>query len=278
MQYKIVAVRLPEKAYKELEERAKKLGFQLVSDYVRAIILKELGKAKPPLIEELEFRLTRIEEGEIPPKLYERIWKIVLSALEEEGVGKLSVEELKPILEKWLDTLTSRIDRRVQDLINPYTARVSEVLRRIAELHERIENLEERIKQIEERIREQKAPPRQLQPYQEKRKTGIERLKEQGVVFESELYRLRNRDAFFDYLARSGAKIIEAKGERIAVDPEFWEKFTIKLLEEISTSNEDEIKILLTKQEYKLFQKLKESGLLYYDSISKKWKLVEPIT
>lgn len=277
MQYKIVAIRLPEKAYKELEERAKKLGFQLVSDYVRAIILKELGKAKPPLIEELEFRLTRIEEGEIPPKLYERIWKIVLSALEEEGVGKLSVEELKPVLEKWLDTLTSRIDRRVQDLINPYTARVDEVLRRIAELHERIENLEERVKQIEERIREQKTPPRQLQPYQEKRKTGIERLKEQGVVFESELYRLRNRDAFFDYLARSGAKIIEAKGERIAVDPEFWEKFTIKLLEEISTSNEDEIKILLTKQEYRLFQKLKESGLLYYDSISRKWKLVEPI-
>ncbi len=277
MQYKIVAIRLPEKAYKELEERAKKLGYQLVSDYVRAIILKELGRAKPPLIEELESRLTRIEEGEIPPKLYERIWKIVLSALEEEGVGKLSVEELKPVLEKWLDTLTSRIDRRVQDLINPYTARVDEVLRRIAELHERIENIEGRVKQIEERIREQKIPSRQLQPYQEKRKTGIERLKEQGVVFESELYRLRNRDAFFDYLARSGAKIIEAKGERIAVDPEFWEKFTIKLLEEISTSNEDEIKLLLTKQEYRLFQKLKESGLLYYDSISKKWKLVEPI-
>ncbi len=269
MKHKLVVIRIPEEAYKELEERAKRLGYQLVSDYVRSIIMKELGKAKPPLIEELESRLSKLEEGEIPPKLYERIWKIALSAIEESpSQGTLTVDELKPLLEKWLDTLMSRIDRRVQDLINPYTARIDEVYRRLAEIQERLEELEEKTKQLEEKMKEYK--PRQV----EKRKTGIERLKEQGVVFESELYRLRNRDAFFDYLARSGAKIVEAKGERIALDPEFWERFTHKL-SEITTSNEDEIRILLTKQEYKLFEKLKESGLLYYDSKSRRWKLVE---
>ncbi len=268
MKHKLIVVRIPEEVYKELEERAKRLGYQLVSDYVRSIIMKELGKAKPPLIEELESRLSKLEEGEIPPKLYERIWKIALSAIEESPQTTLTVDELKPVLEKWLDTLMSRIERRVQDLVNPYTAKIDEVYRRLAEIQEKLEEIEEKTKQLEEKIKEYK--PRQV----EKRKTGIERLREQGVVFESELYRLRNRDAFFEYLARSGAKIIEAKNERIALDPEFWEKFTHKL-SEITTSNEDEIKILLTKQEHKLFEKLKESGLLYYDSKSRKWKLVE---
>lgn len=277
MQYKMIAIRVPEEVYRELEDRARRLGYQLVSDYVRSIILKELGKAKPPLIEELEARLTKIEEGEIPPKLYERLWKMVLSILEETRSEQLSVEDIKPLLEKWIETLTSRIDRRVQDLVNPYTARIDEALRKIADLHEKLEELEEKIRQLEEKLKEHRPPARQQQAYQEKRKTGIERLREQGVVFESELYRLRNRDAFFEYLARSGAKIIEAKGERIAVDPSFWDKFVTKLLEEITTSNEDKIKLLLTKQEYRLFQKLKESGLLYYDSTSRRWRFVEPI-
>lgn len=277
MQYKMIAIRVPEEVYKELEDRARRLGYQLVSDYVRSIILKELGKAKPPLIEELEARLTKIEEGEIPPKLYERLWKMVLSILEETRSEQLSVEDIKPLLEKWIETLTSKIDRRVQDLVNPYTARIDEALRKIADLHEKLEELEERIRQLEEKLKEHRPPVRQQQAYQEKRKTGIERLREQGVVFESELYRLRNRDAFFEYLARSGAKIIEAKGERIAVDPSFWDKFVTKLSEEITTSNEDKIKLLLTKQEYRLFQKLKESGLLYYDSTSRRWRFVEPI-
>ncbi len=274
MAQKVIAIRVPEDVYREIVERAKREGYELISDYIRTLILRELGRTPPPLIKDLDRRLSKLEEGELTPKLYDRIWKLVLSALEEHGVSGLTAETIKPILEEWLKSLLARIDRRVQDLVNPYTARIDELMRKIAELYERIEQLETELKEIKKKISEQRPP---YTARKAERKTGIERLREQGVVFESELGRLRNRDAFFDYLSRQGAKIISVRGERVAIDPEFWEKFKRKVFEELSTSNEDEIKLLLTKQEYKLFIKLKESGLIYYDSTIRKWRSVEPL-
>ncbi len=273
MSQKVIAIRVSEEVYKEIVERAKREGYELVSDYIRTLILRELGRTPPPLIKDLDRRLSKLEEGELPPKLYDRIWKLVLSAIEEQGVSDLTAESLKPILEKWLESLLARVDRRVQDLVNPYTAKVDELMRKIADLYERIEQLEAEIKDFKKKLSEQ----RSYTSRRTERKTGIERLREQGVVFESELGRLRNRDAFFDYLSRQGAKIINVRGERVAIDPGFWEKFKRKVFEELSTNNEDEIKLLLTKQEYKLFIKLKESGLMYYDSTVRKWCSVEPL-
>lgn len=273
MSQKVIAIRVSEDVYKEIAERAKREGYELISDYIRTLILRELGRAPPSLIKDLDRRLGKLEEGELPPKLYDRIWKLVLSALEEQGANFLKVESLKPVLEEWLESLLTRIDRRVQDLVNPYTAKIDELMRKVADLYERIEQLGAEVQDLKKKLSGQ----RPYMPRKTERKTGIERLREQGVVFESELGRLRNRDAFFDYLSRQGAKIINVHGERVAIDPAFWEKFKKKVFEELSTSNEDEVKLLLTKQEYRLFIRLKESGLIYYDSTVKKWRSVEPL-
>jgi metal-responsive CopG/Arc/MetJ family transcriptional regulator len=40
---RIVALKLPDDVYRELERKAKRLGYSLVSDYVRDIIMRELG-------------------------------------------------------------------------------------------------------------------------------------------------------------------------------------------------------------------------------------------
>ncbi len=239
---KTIIIKVPYEIYLRLRERSKAEGYNLLSDYVKAIILKELG------LEPYASRLDMIEE---------RISKI------EESVKEA----------KYIDTdkIENKILRKVQDLINPVSAEITKLSNRIADLVERIEKIEDKIEEIEKKL----AKPVEAKPAREThRKTGIERLREEGVLFESELKWLRNKDRFFAYLEREGAKIIEAAGERIAVDIDFWEKFKRKMFKEITTSSEDQIKIVLNKTEYKLFQKLKNSGLIYYDSTEHKWKPV----
>jgi len=241
---KTVIIKLPYEVYLRLIERSRVEGYRLVSDYIRSIIMKELGlETYPSRIDRIEARLDQLEK---------RIKE--LAALD-------------------YSRLESRILRKTQDLVNPVSAELSKLSNRLAEVIEKLEDIEGRIGDLEKKVtrlsevsRERRETPH--------RKTGIERLREEGVIFESELRWLRNKDRFFAYLEREGAKIIEAKDERIAVDPDFWNKFTRKLFEEISTSNEEQIKIVLSKAEYKLFTKLKESGLIYYDSTSRRWKPV----
>ncbi len=174
-----------------------------------------------------------------------------------------------------LERLYSRLERRVQDLINPFTAKVDEVLRRTAELHSRVEELEQRMTGLEERLKEEK--PRA--PRRGRRKSATERLREQGAVFEEDVQWLRNRDAFFDKLRREGALILETQTGRVAVDPEFWRRF-VSRLSRIRSKSEDEIlgKGMLSAQEYRLFNKLKSSGLIYYEEDKKRWAVVEDLT
>lgn len=238
---KIIAIKLPSDVYDKLVLKSKIEGYKLVSDYIRNIIYRELG---------LEYEASRIER------------------LEKE------IRDLRKILDELsVDKIYSRVLRKIQDMINSISAESTKALQRIAELSERIDEIESRITSIEQKVEhalEARAPYKAV----EHRKTGLERLKEEGVLFESELKRLRDRDRFFAYLERGGAKIIEAAGERVAIDRDFWENFKYKLFNEITTNNDDYIKTILSKQEYRLFVKLKESGLIYYDSIEKRWKPV----
>ena len=241
---KMIIIKLPYDIYVRLVERSRVEGYKLLSDYIKSIIMKELG------LEEYPSRIDRIENQlkEITKRL--------------ESLPEIDYSKIE-----------TRLLRKTQDLINPVTAEISRLSSKIADIVERLESVEEKIGEIEKkvaRISEVSREKREI-PH---RKTGIERLKEEGAIFESELRWLRNKDRFFAYLEREGAKIIEAKDERIAVDRDFWSKFTRKLFKEISTSNDEQIKIILTKTEYKLFTKLKESGLIYYDSTSRKWKPV----
>ena len=291
---KMIVVKLPDDIYRELEERAKREGYSLVSDYVKHLILQAIGRGGPTL-RDIEERLARIESGELPTPLYERIGAIVRSILQEEGVSSIDVEGV-------LEKLERRMERRVQDMINPWTAKVDRVAQEVAGIVERLEALEEEVKKLKEEVEKlREAPrermerpaveqpahtPRRYQPHyhahqgfeggeerpRRRRRTAIEWLHEQGVLFESELTRLRDRDAFFEKLRREGAIVIELPHERVAVDRSFWEEF-VRRIEGLGTTREDEIRVLLGDKMSKLFEKLKSAGIIYFDAKEGRWRL-----
>lgn len=265
---RLVALRLPDDVYRELEERARREGFPLVSDYIRYLVLRELG-----LLGE-ERSVEALVERAVSEKLRELA-----------GEGKLEVTP--PDVEK----LASRLERRIQDMINPWTAKIDSLSAKLAEAIERLEALEDRLKSLEEAVeaqrrQEQPPPPRApVQPapgeraagrehHRGRRRSAIERLREQGVVFEHEVHWLRDRDAFFEKLRREGALVLDLGGERVAVDRGFWENFREKV-EQLPTANDEEIRMLLTDTQYELFKRLKEAGLVYFDASRKAWRFVE---
>lgn len=269
---RLVAIKIPDDIYRELERRAKEVGYTLVSDYIRDIVLRELGRAGISL-RGIEERLTRLEEGELTPRLYERILEIVKSALAESVEKTLTVVGTIETKEDTTDKIVQRIERKVMDIINPFTAKVDSIASKLADLIERVEVLEERVEKLEEELKKAKE---QVVQKPHHRRTAIDRLKEQGVVFESELRWLRDRSAFFERLRREGAIIFDVKGERVAIHPSFWSKFKDKV-EKLPTAIDDEVRVLLRDTEYKLFSKLREAGLVYYDSSKKAWKFVQQL-
>ena len=269
---RLVAIKIPDDIYRELERRAKEAGYTLVSDYIRDIVLRELGRAGISL-RGIEERLTRLEEGELTPRLYERILEIVKSALAESVEKTLTVGGTIETKEDTTDKIVQRIERKVMDIINPFTAKVDSIASKLADLIERVEVLEERVEKLEEELRKAKE---QVVQKPHHRRTAIDRLREQGVVFESELRWLRDRSAFFERLRREGAIIFDVKGERVAIHPSFWSKFKDKV-EKLPTAIDDEVRVLLRDTEYKLFSKLREAGLVYYDSSKKAWKFVQQL-
>ncbi|MET1128879.1 MAG: hypothetical protein ABWW70_06140 [Thermoproteota archaeon] len=251
MSSRIVAVRLPDEVYRKLEEIARRRGYLLVSDLVREI-------------------LTRAAEAGGEPAGGQLDSKALLKALEESGV----LQELS--------RMPARLERRLQDAVNPWTAKVDMILSRLAELSEKVEALEQELAGLKKDVEELKqaresAPPAYEKPERRearpRRRSAIERLREQGVVFERELTWLRDRDAFFDRLEREGAVVFEIGGERVAVDPEFWENFKEKV-KQLPTANDDEIRVLLTEQQYELFQRLKENAMVFYNSTTRSWRFV----
>ncbi|HIQ24333.1 MAG TPA: hypothetical protein EYH50_04725 [Pyrodictium delaneyi] len=260
---RVVAIKLPDSVYRELEERARREGFPLVSDYLRYLIMRELGLVESGNIEAL-------------------VERIVSEKLREIAAGE-KIEVIPPDLEK----LVTRLERRIQDMVNPWTAKIDSLSSKLAEAIERLESLEERVKSLEEalesqrrregtitRVQPQQASERKEHYQRARRRSAIERLREQGVVFEHDVQWLRDRDAFFEKLRREGALILDIGGERVAVDRAFWENFREKV-EQLPTANDDEIKLLLTDTQYTLFQRLKEAGLVYFDASKKAWRFVE---
>ncbi len=187
------------------------------------------------------------------------ILEIIKENLKEEVV------DIETIVEK----IRPRVRRLVEDSLNIALKELFELKNRVAELYERIERLENELR----KLREEK--PQQLpQTQRRRRKTGIEILHDQKVLYESKLERLRDRDRFFDYLKRQGAIVLELMGERVAVDPEFWNMFLDKL-SSVKTPDPLEVKNYLSPIEYELFRKLRDSQLLIYDSRRRLWRFVE---
>lgn len=270
---RIVAFKLPDDLYEELERRARRLGYSLVSDYVRDLVLRELGYGGA---------------GGGAGVSAEEIRRIV-----QEELRKLAEEKGLRVEPVDVNKLAARLERKIQDMINPWTAKIDSLSARVAELQEKLEEIEERLKSLEKQAAER--PQSQHAAYQPRpggfharfeggerreyrgggrRRSASERLREQGVVFEHDVQWLRDRDAFFEKLRREGAVILNLGGERVAVDPGFWRNFKEKL-HDLPTANDDEIRVLLTREQYELFRRLKESGMIYFDASEKRWKFAE---
>lgn len=212
-----------------MKEKAAEEGYELLSSYVRDLVLSTLGR---PV---------------------------------QQGIDRAK--------------LKSMVARITQDVINQYVSVIEDLKRKYAELIERIENLETRINELQSKLSKQTARYQYYQPTRQpskrQRKSGIERLREEKVLFESSLRGLKNRDSFFKYLEREGAKVIVLDGERVAIDREYWDELKRRIFEEISTNIDDEIKKILDPIGYEIFQRLKRSGLIYYDSSQQRWRPVD---
>ncbi len=163
--------------------------------------------------------------------------------------------------------------RAVVDSINAYTGRIDEINRKVSHLIEVLEELAARIQSLEEQVRSLAQPVQQarVEERREARKSAVDILREQKVMFESDIAsKIKNRDAFFEKLRRSGAVVIGLAKERVAVDAEFYREF-IERMEKIASSSEETLSRELGKAELRLLKALMGSGLAYFDNINKKW-------
>ncbi len=177
-------------------------------------------------------------------------------------------------------TDSSKIQRVLQDMVNPFTAKIDEVARKLGDVVEVLDDLSERVRSLEEEVKSIKGKTEThlpQQPPKEVKKSATDVLKEQKVMYEKDIAsKIRNRDAFFEKLRREGAVILEVKGQRVALEPSFWQNFKSSL-ESLNTTDESEMKEKLGKVGHNLLKTLWEGGLIYYDSINKKWRFTEEL-
>jgi chromosome segregation ATPase len=175
----------------------------------------------------------------------------------------------KELVSEHIEKLRARIERFVQDELNKRLEVVEVLKRRIIELSEKVDSLEQRISKIETQVKASEAKPREAPT---PRKTAIERLREEKVLFESSLPPRIQRDRLFAYLERAGAVVIKLSRERVAVDSEFWLNFKEKLFNEVRSNNEEDLRAILGDKGYELWKALYNDNLIIYDTKLKKWK------
>lgn len=224
---KVISIKLTDEEYKELEERARREGFVLISDYVRYLLFSPQPSRN------------------------------------SANTASINVDEI-------VNQISTKIERKVQDLINPFTAQIEDLKKKYAELLEKIEELGSKTETKNESVEEK--PSKTVKREGGEKKTAIDILNEQGAVYESEL-KLKNADAFFAKLEREGARIIYTEKERIAVSQDFYNRFVEKL-KEIKTSDPEEAQSKLDPKEAKLFRKLVSEGTIIFDGESKSWKVL----
>ncbi|MEM1873201.1 MAG: hypothetical protein QXS85_05200 [Acidilobaceae archaeon] len=166
-----------------------------------------------------------------------------------------------------LEQTYRRMERFIADLLNPFTAKVDEVLRRLSQIQEVLES--------SGRLHEESKQELETHPATVRRAlTAVDRLKKEGVVFSEDVKWLRAPERFFEKLKREGAVVIERGQERIAVDRDFWKRF-LEEVGNISVSSVDEASelagIALGESGSKLFKKLARLGLLVYDEDEARW-------
>ncbi len=256
----ILKIKISKEEYEALKHIAKSQGFELPTYYLKALI-------------------KQVIEGQLQT-----------TPAAPTGIPRDEIE-----------ALVKRIQRTITDLLNPYTAKIDEINRRLAEL---IELLEEQGPQQREEVQERQfeRQPRYERGEQreyrgdrgfyrqekyrydrytesrQKRHTAIERLREDGVIFEEESQWIKMPERFFQSLEREGAKILTLSSGRVAVDPRLWNEFKEKL-SEIGIRDAEEAALMIEGSlgpgAAKLFRKLVREGKLVYDEEARRWVLLE---
>ncbi len=206
-------------------------------------------------------------------KLDEKEYRELKEKALNEGFESVAEYIKKLIFQKEEAKMPQSILRTVQDMINPFTAKVDELARSYGEIIEKLEKVEEKVERLEETTSKTLERPYRRTPSRKpSRKTAIDRLREEGAVFQSELSWLNNPKAFFNKLRREGAIVIDDEKEMIAVDPEFWEEF----VSEITMIGEENVSLVEKKLGGKkkvLFKKLVDKGIIFYDKLENRWSV-----
>jgi len=217
-------------------------------------------------------KLVRLAEEEGYPLASDYVRALVARALEGRLGGECPGGGLDE--RRLAEAIARRLERRLADLINPFTAKIDEMQRRIGELVEALEQAEARGGPVEAEERPER-PPARRRVERGGPSRGMERLRSEGVVFESDLRgRLRQPEAFLRKLGSEGAVVLDLAGEKVAVDPGFWERL-VESLSRLSIRDEGEVESLLSaelgERAARLFRLLVRSGLAYYDEDSASW-------
>ena len=234
-----VKVRLGRGEYEALKARAKALGYPSVSEYLSHIAVEVLQGSE-----------ARTPQAQI-------------------DVKRLS------------DEVAMRLERRIADLINPFTAKIDEMNRRLAEIIELLEERKPEVVELEEAERpERRVLPRAARPEaRERGADALSRLREEGVLFSEEATWIKSPERFFRYLEKRGAIVLSLNGEKVAVDPELWERFR-EFVESLEVSDSEEAARIVEEElgdkAGKLFKKLVSNGLLTFDEDRRTWTLLLP--
>ncbi|RLC73739.1 MAG: hypothetical protein DRI26_00175 [Chloroflexi bacterium] len=131
-------------------------------------------------------------------------------------------------------------------------------------LEERLRTLERRLEQLAVQVKAMQAPG----------EDAFVLLKQQGLIPEWEVLRSDiDPDDFFIEVAKRGYIVHAGAKGRIAIHPDLYDSLLSKL-EELGAAPETQIKGRLTKNEYKLFNALKEAKLLFYSVQHGKWIII----
>lgn len=172
-----------------------------------------------------------------------------------------------------------KLQKLIQDMVNPFTAKVDELARKLGYVIDSLESISEKIRELEDDVRKHKPEVQVSLPQQSKepRKSAIDVLRDQKVMFEKDIAsRIKNRDAFFEKLRREGAIILEVKGQRVAIEPNYWKEFK-GVIQTLMSSNESELRDKLGKIGHNLLKMLWEGGIVYYDAVNKRWRFTEEL-
>lgn len=224
--------------------------------------------------------MTEKREREIRIRISEDLYRSLEERARKEGFTTVSdylsaiIQNLikeKPPIEEAADKIRTKLERFIQDELNKRLSMLENLKKQISELYEKIEELDHRINNIESSMKER--PSIQQKP-ESPRKTAMERLHEEKLVFESRLPSRIQRDRIFSYFDRMGAIVIKLSKERIAVDPDFWNQFKYKLLNQVDSNSEELVLNTLGEKGYELWKALYSDNAIIYDPKSKKWRFI----